>query len=271
MDIYAYIQSGMIESYVLGLASAEEAAEVENLRSQYVEVDEAIKEFSLVIEASAFENAVTPPGDIKSKIIASIKNDFSAEKDTVSESSGHDGLLVPISNMRSWRMAAAASIILFVVSCALNYYLYNQYSNKNQAYQALLSERETLQANNGVYQTQLKEWQSAAAMMTDTVMATVKMRSPNGKDNAATVFWNTRNKDVYVMINKLPEPLSGKQYQLWAMVDGKPVDAGVLNPTCSSVCKMKNIPKAQAFAITLEKEGGSPTPNLKALYVMGSI
>jgi anti-sigma-K factor RskA len=102
-------------------------------------------------------------------------------------------------------------------------------------------------------------------------MAMVKMRSMTGKDNAATVFWNTKNKDVYVMVNKLPEPKTGKQYQLWAMVDGKPVDAGVLNPSCSSVCKMKNIPKAEAFAITLEKEGGSPVPNLKAIYVMGNV
>jgi len=34
---------------------------------------------------------------------------------------------------------------------------------------------------------------------------------------------------------------------------------------------MKNIPKAQAFAITLEKKGGSVTPTLSAMYVMGKV
>jgi anti-sigma-K factor RskA len=34
---------------------------------------------------------------------------------------------------------------------------------------------------------------------------------------------------------------------------------------------MKNIPKAEAFAITLEKAGGSPTPTLTAMYVMGKV
>ena len=54
---------------------------------------------------------------------------------------------------------------------------------------------------------------------------------------------------------------TGKQYQLWAIVDGKPVDAGVIN-NCIGLCKMKKIDHAEAFAITLEKEGGSPTPTL---------
>jgi len=33
---------------------------------------------------------------------------------------------------------------------------------------------------------------------------------------------------------------------------------------------MKNTPRAQAFAITLEKRGGSPTPQGK-MYVLGKV
>jgi anti-sigma-K factor RskA len=35
--------------------------------------------------------------------------------------------------------------------------------------------------------------------------------------------------------------------------------------------KMKNIPRAQAFAITLEKKGGSVTPTMEKLYVLGKV
>jgi anti-sigma-K factor RskA len=56
------------------------------------------------------------------------------------------------------------------------------------------------------------------------------------------------------------------------MVDGKPVDAGMLDMDKGQmVVKMKNTPVAQAFAITLEKKGGSPTPDMNAMYVMGTI
>ena len=53
------------------------------------------------------------------------------------------------------------------------------------------------------------------------------------------VFWNTRTHQVAVQVQSLPPLPADKQYQLWSMVDGKPVDAGVFdattgNPTCSA-------------------------------------
>ncbi len=47
-----------------------------------------------------------------------------------------------------------------------------------------------------------------------------------GRNSKATVYWNTVSKDVYVLQNSMPKAPSGKQYQLWAIVNGKPVDAG---------------------------------------------
>src|SRR5207237_341133 len=91
-----------------------------------------------------------------------------------------------------------------------------------------------------------------------------------GVSYIATVFWDTKSKDVYLLNNNLPAAPQGKQYQLWALVDGKPVDAGMMD-VCAGVCHMKNIPKAEAFAITLEKQGGSPSPDLGQLYVLGKI
>ncbi len=90
----------------------------------------------------------------------------------------------------------------------------------------------------------------------------------------ATVYWDSRSKDVYLLVNNLPKPASQKQYQLWAIVDGKPVDAGMVDLSGSQdnmLLKMRNIPEAQAFAITLEKEGGSPSPTMEAMYVLGKV
>jgi hypothetical protein len=38
-----------------------------------------------------------------------------------------------------------------------------------------------------------------------------------------------------------------------------------------SFVRLKTIPKAEAFAITLEKKGGSTVPNMDAMYVMGKV
>jgi anti-sigma-K factor RskA len=273
LDIQAYIESGIIESYVLGLASAEEAIEVEKLRLQYPEVRNAIDEFSVLLEKPASENAIPPPANVKSKIMAAIKGD---ERETgippLLPLKDSDTIInEPVRSLRMWRFAAAASIILFIASTAFNIYLYNRYNEKNTAYQALLTQTNTLQANNQVYQTRMQEWQAALDVLHDPKMAMIKLADVKGQKNLATVFWDRNNKDVYVVANVLPKPKAGKQYQLWAMVNGKPVDAGMIDSQCIGVCKMKTIPEAQAFAITLENEGGSPAPTMKELYVMGKV
>jgi len=276
VDIQAYIQSGIIESYVLGLASADEVAEIEKLRLQYSEVEDAIDQFSVMLEEHAAENAVVPPLDVKQKIMAAIKEEEEIEDDSIPVerlSATRDvGSVVHLVFFKRWRMVAAAAIILLICSAALNIYFYDKYRERHSAYLALLSERNSLQANNQLYQTRLNEWRSISEMMAAPEMLMVKMPDVSGKNaHLATIFWNTKSKDVYVMPNKLPVHASNKQFQLWALVDGKPVDAGMLDDNCNGVCQMKNIPKAEAFAITLENAGGSSTPTMEAMVVLGKV
>jgi anti-sigma-K factor RskA len=122
-------------------------------------------------------------------------------------------------------------------------------------------------------QTKLNDYQTNFEHIRNPRMKAVKLPGvPSNPSSMCTVYWDTQTKDVYLMVNNLPKPAPDMQYQLWAMVDGKPVDAGMLDmDTGQMVVKMKNIPIAQAFAITLEKKGGSPTPDMNAMYVMGTI
>ena len=68
MDIKAYIQSGVIEQYVLGLATAEDVAELEQLRVQYPELNDAVLNFEKNFEAYLLANPVQPPAFIKSSL-----------------------------------------------------------------------------------------------------------------------------------------------------------------------------------------------------------
>ncbi|HYM93718.1 MAG TPA: anti-sigma factor, partial [Chitinophagaceae bacterium] len=79
----------------------------------------------------------------------------------------------------------------------------------------------------------------------------------------ATVYWDTTSHDVYLLVNNLPTPASDKQYQLWAFINDKPVDMGLLELTEKplQLYRMKNAQTAQAFAITLEKRGNGSIPH----------
>ncbi|MBV9961910.1 MAG: anti-sigma factor [Parafilimonas sp.] len=257
MDIKGYIQSGIIEQYVLGLTSAEESAEFEQLRAQYPELNDAVLNFEKQLEEYALINAIQPPLQVRSTLEKELFNNSTTEKTSIKAST-------PVYNINTWRYVAAACIILLIISTALNFYFYSGYKNSKDQFEALLSQQNTLQANNASYKQSLQ-------MMEDTSMMHVEMKSVPGKEkNLATVLWDKSSKDVYLYINNMQPTPQGKQYQLWAIVDGKPVDAGMISD-CVGLCKMKKIDHAEAFAVTLEKEGGSATPTMNEMYVMGKI
>jgi anti-sigma-K factor RskA len=260
VDIKAYIESGVIESYVLGMAESQEAAELEQLSHQYPEIKQAIDAFEAAMEKQSLAAGIQPPSGVKDALFASLSDEF--KKDT------SEGRLVSI----NWsRYAIAASVVLLIASAALNIYFYNQFRSTATAYQNLLAEKNTLIAENQNTQTKVLDLYNSMQMMSDPTVIKVSMQGIAGKENSlATVFWDSKSKDVYLLPNKLPEAGADKQYQLWAIVDGKPVDAGVMD-VCAGLCKMKNIPNASMFAITLEKKGGSPTPTMSEMYVAGKV
>jgi anti-sigma-K factor RskA len=94
---------------------------------------------------------------------------------------------------------------------------------------------------------------------------------PIAPDAKVSVYWNGKNQRTFLRIENLPPPPSDKQYQLWALADGKPIDAGVFDTATEAIQTMKTIGVAQAFAITLEKKGGSASPTLDQMYAMGKI
>jgi anti-sigma-K factor RskA len=270
VNLQEYILSGIVESYVLGLANAEETAEFERMCAAHAEVRKARETFEVLLEKQAMDHAVDPPVQLKSKIFAEIE----VEKDRRPQQrrlSGPPPVIRPV-----WiRYVAAASVILLAVSTALNYYFFSQYKKYIVKYDELVSSQNQLAAANKTLETKLQDYEQTLNLIRDPAMAVVKMpgipTSPS-PSSLATVYWDTKSKDVYLLVNNLPEPTADKQYQLWALVDGKPVDAGVFDLKDGlSLLKMKNIPQAQAFAITLEKKGGSIAPTMEAMYVMGKV
>ncbi|TAK48054.1 MAG: anti-sigma factor, partial [Saprospiraceae bacterium] len=89
----------------------------------------------------------------------------------------------------------------------------------------------------------------------------------------AIVYWNKVKRNAYLDVVALPEAPAGKQYQLWAIVRGKPTDMGVFDLTApgGGLQSIPFIDKAQAYAVTLEPKGGSPSPTLDQMYVIGNV
>lgn len=277
MNIQEYISGGIVESYVLGLADEAERVEFEQMCTLHAEVRQARDAFELSLEQHAIASAVAPPVHMREAILLQLSAEPAREikgNTPVVTMQPIQGAAIPM----TMRYVAAASIILLVGSAILNFYYFNKYKDFSQRYDQLLAQQTELARNNDALQTRLSNYEHTIAGLTDTNMAVIKMEGigvpANGSPapaSVATVYWDTRSKDVYLMVNNLPQPAAGKQYQLWAIVDNQPVDAGMLDMEKGKVMvKMKNIPRAQLFAITLEQQGGSATPK-GPMYVVGKV
>ena len=260
MEKKEIISSGLLEMYVMGATSSDESLKVEQWRSVFVEVDEEIINIEKSLEAYAFANAITPSNSVKEKIFISIKNNSSTENKSLQSAK-----VVSISPLRN--IAAAAAVLLLIGSSVLNFFYINKYNdvnskfNESQQQIALLNEHLTdLNNDMGIVQSKYSEPVSLKGLEA-------------APDAAAKIFWMKNTGEVYVDPINLPMAPNGKQYQLWAIVDGKPIDGGMITSKDGKkyhIQKMKTFGKAQAFAITLETEGGNPQPK-GTMYVMGEI
>jgi anti-sigma-K factor RskA len=269
LNIQAYIESGIIETYVLGLASPSESAEFEQLCAQYPELIAARNKFEEGLEKHALANAEQLSTGVKVKVLEAIG-------DTVAPG-GHESVslnppkIVNMQNERKgssgWlRFVAAASVVLLI---GLAWFTY-QSNNQNAE----------LQRSNAALQEKLNSTQRVV----DQILAETKVvKDPNNivvnmvgtkaaPKSSANIYWDSTSTNVYLVVKNMPKLPSDKQYQLWAIIDGKsqPKDLGVFDATDDKVIlKMKNTQKAQAFAITIEKTGGSPSPTLDSMQSVG--
>jgi hypothetical protein len=75
VNVKEYISSGVIESYVLGLATGAEREEFEQMCKQYPEIAEARTAFELALEEQLLQDAPAPPAFLKDKIQQAITNE----------------------------------------------------------------------------------------------------------------------------------------------------------------------------------------------------
>nr|WP_246455285.1 anti-sigma factor [Hymenobacter citatus] len=173
----------------------------------------------------------------------------------------------------NWVMAA--SIAFLLLSVGINFVLYSKWQNAETSLAAVESDRSLLAASHMAVEKRLGEQTNELSVLRSDEFRTVALNgTPAAPKASAKVLYNPNTRTVYVDVRSLPEPPAGKQYQLWALDNGKPVDAGVLDYATASgesLQHMKDIASAQAFAMTVEDAGGSPTPTLSTMTVVGNI
>lgn len=268
LDIQQYISSGILELYALDTLSEEEKKEVESILENHEGVRRELENIQLTLEKYANMHAVEPPSDSLNKLLKVIddleENKEATAKVALSTVKKETNESATIRRIRRLQYLAAAAIVLLFISATLNWNYSLQLQNAESELTALRQEQAVIANNLNVVKEEL-------SILQDTENKVIKLAGVEAHPKSfAYVYWNVTSHEVFVKIGDLPNPPSEKQYQLWALKDGKPIDAGVFNVK-DGILKVKNIEDADAFAVTLEPKGGSENPTLEEMYVMGAV
>jgi len=259
------ISSGLLELYVMGISSPEESRDVEEWARLYPDVAGEIASIQAGMESYAQTHAIAPTASVKEKLFAGLN---SVTAPVVSMQERGTGTRKVYSISPFWKYAAAASIVLLIGSVIFNYTYYTKYqtaSNDLQATQTALQQQKELA--NAMH--------NDMGVMADKNAMPVSLKGmPDVPDAAARIYWMQNTHEVYIDPSNLPQAPDGTQYQFWAIVDGKPVNGGIINRLKDGrivhVQKMTSFGKAEAFAVSLEPAGPErPVPS--HVYVMGKM
>jgi anti-sigma-K factor RskA len=245
---------------VLGDVSEQERLDVEKNLSLYPLLREEVLKIEETQEKFLMKTAIKPRAELKKEIIAKI----SSRKPLAKE--------VQFKPINWWQYVAAASLALTLVFSYLTYNYWNKWRNVKSDLEGLIAQNQQIAQDYDRVNQQLDKIEEDKKIIDNPAFKRVVLK---GTENAPTalayVYWNDQTNEVFLSIQNMQALDQGNQYQLWAIADGGPVDAGVFDADSTGLIKMKAMDKAGAFAVTIEPRGGKASPTLETMQVLGEV
>ncbi len=273
-ELRKYIESGILELYVLGQLSATESNEVEAMALTNPDIKAEITAIEIAMENYAIENAVAPSIQVEEKILAQIPKYKVVETPVKSK-------IIPLhkeqneNKIKTLRYLLIACSVLLVVSLGFLFSAHQDLNFANTQIASLSIDKEKFASTVSKLEFSKAGMENQIAMFETTEWNTIKLAGvANSPKAQMVVYWNKTNKNILInhTAMSLPKTDTAHEYQLWALVDGKPVSLGVFGENAKeAVQQMETIEKAQAFAVTIEPMGGSVNPTMEKMVAMGEL
>jgi len=249
----------------MGELCEQERSEVEHNLAQYPELRAELARVEETQERLLMQAAIKPRAAVKGALFEKI------------DSQKSKGKVIPMRTSKTsagiWKLAAAASLTLAIVASYLAYEYHDRWKSTESTYAELLAQNQRLAQDYNRVNQRLDKIEGDLDVIDDPAFKRVVMKgTDNAPSAAAYVYWNETSNEVYLSIQSMKALAQENQYQLWAIVNGKPVDAGVFDGDLKDLLKMKNIAGgAAAFAVTVEPRGGKDSPTLSTMQVLGNV
>ncbi len=249
--ITTFLNSGLLEKYLLGETTSSETEMVETYISKYPEVQNTYNTMQFNLEVVAKSNAVEAPKNILNNILDELD-----ETPVVSLNSK--------SRYKSWYKFSIAASVAALIFAGTSIYFYSQ--NQNLHNESLIVDNEIDDLRNDIAKNN---------MMLDNVMRQLlKLNNPEtekyiikGNDRAKNLktvaYINPKERTSMIDIVSLPELPEEQCYQIWAELQDKMINLGILDKADRRLRAMPFTENALALNITIEPKGGNNIASLE--------
>lgn len=268
-----YIESGILELYIAGSLTEEENEAIYNQLLENPDLlDEVLKIEAAIMQLTA---AASPQN---SKFI------FKAVREKLGLDENNEPKVIPIQQkpIINWiTYSGWAASVLLVIGLM---YLFNQNSALKSDIQVVETELQEQTIDNTLLEERISETtanltevQKLLSVLRDKDILTVPLAGQAvSPESYANVYWDKDANTLYLDVQGLPEPPAGKVYQVWSLTLNplSPTSLGTIdefNTNANKIFTIKNANESEAFGITLEPAGGSPTPTMEQLYTLGAV
>jgi anti-sigma-K factor RskA len=240
--IKIFLDSDLLEKYLLGTTSDQEALQVERYIAMYPEVRKTYDELQASLEAYAKLHAIKTPEGLKEKIMARIK----AEN---------------IGRKRFFRYAIAASFATLIFAGA-SYFFWNQNQSLQEENIIVSNKIQELEEN---MREQLEDVRNQFIVLQNPQTKKFNVKgNTKAKELKAVAYINPVKKLSYINVSNLPNLPENQCFQMWTEVNGKMVNLGVIKKATDEE-KLFAMPYADDAVsyITIEPKGGNETPTVE--------
>lgn len=274
MNIQEYIASGKLELFLLGELTDRGREEVLDLAKQYPEIQQELDALEKAMFAFDQLTSTVPSEKVRKDIFASLEGEFSAPKPV------EKVIELPQSQTKEiqpsfWKNFAIAASLTAVLAAVAAIYFAGKFYDTDQRFTALLQEQQVLADNLNQVKQEFEDTDSQLDRLIAGDFQRIEMLGESlemQKDAKVDVFWDQGQQEVFIAVNRLNSLSSEFDYQLWAIGPDGPVGIGIVDPSQPfSLQQMNAVAEAGAFAITIEPKGGSESPTLEKLVVLGEV
>ncbi|WP_406683028.1 anti-sigma factor [Seonamhaeicola sp. MEBiC1930] len=249
--IITFLNSGLLEKYLIGETTSAETEMVETYITKYPEVQNTYNTLQFNLEVVAKSNAIEAPKHILNNVLDELD-----EAPVIKMGSSN--------KYKKWyKLSIAASIAAFIFA-GTSIYFYDQ--------------ARKLDSDTVVFDQEIWDLRGDIAenrkALNEVMHQLLKLNNPetakyiiNGNERAkelkTVAYINPKERTSMIDVVSLPKLPEEQCYQIWAELQGKMVSLGILNEADRKLINIPYAENALALNITIEPKGGNKIASLE--------